>query len=301
MVSTSHNHSTMQDINETRIGFAALLTGTFMIAEVVGGVLSGSLALLADAGHMVTDFASLCLAWFAFRLTRRPADWQHTYGYDRFMTLAAFVNGLALFVVAAWIIVEAFHRLNEPTTVLGGIMLWVAMGGLFVNLITFWMLHGGDHKNLNLRAAYLHVLGDLLGSVAALIAAVVILLTGWMTIDPLLSLLVALLILRSGWYVVRDSGNILLEGAPNDIDRQELSADLVSSISALTDIHHVHIWSISENRHMATLHARVSGRPDMEQVTVDIKRRLQDKYGINHATVEIEFDCCADDDGCSQN
>ncbi len=144
-----------------------------MVAEIAGGLLSGSLALLADAGHMVTDCASLGLAWYGFRLARRPADWKRTYGYDRFSVLVAFANGLALFAIAAWITLEAWHRLNTPGPVLGGIMFWVALGGLIVNVAAFMVLHKGDRENLNMRAASLHVMGDLLGSLAALAAAVI--------------------------------------------------------------------------------------------------------------------------------
>jgi cobalt-zinc-cadmium efflux system protein len=171
------------------------------------------LALLADAGHMLTDFASLALAWFGFRLAREPADWKRTYGFDRFSVLIAFVNGLALFVIAAWITWEAVTRLREPVPVMGGVMFAVALAGLLVNVLAFWVLQGGDTENLNIRAAALHVFGDLLGSVAAITASLVILLTGWTPIDPLLSVLVALIILRSAWRVVGESAHILLEAA----------------------------------------------------------------------------------------
>ena len=165
-----------------------------MMAEVAGGVISGSLALLADAGHMLTDFASLALAWFGFRVARRPADWQHTYGFDRFSVLAAFVNGVSLVAIAVWIVVEAIQRLITPGEVMGGLMLGVAAVGLAVNIGVFAVLIQGDRGNLNLRAALLHVIGDLLGSLAAIAAALIIMWTGWMAADPLLSMLVAALI-----------------------------------------------------------------------------------------------------------
>ncbi|MGA8157981.1 MAG: cation diffusion facilitator family transporter, partial [Rhodoplanes sp.] len=202
----AHTHGA----NERRVGLAALLTGAFMFVEAGGGVFAGSLALLADAGHMVADFASLALAWYGFRLSRRPADWKRTYGYDRFSVLIAFVNGIALFVIAAWVIYEAWQRLGEHAVVLGGLMFWVALAGLAANIVSFWVLQGGDRKNLNIRAAALHVLGDLLGSLAALLAAIVIMATGWTPIDPILSVLVAVIILRSAWRVVSESGHILL-------------------------------------------------------------------------------------------
>lgn len=266
-----------------------------MVAEVVGGVLSGSLALIADAGHMLTDFASLGLAWYGFRLAKRPADWKRTYGYDRFSILVAFTNGLVLFAIAGWIGIEAWHRLNEPGEVLGGLMLSVAIGGLLVNIFAFYILHGGDQENLNMRAAVVHVIGDLLGSVAAIGAAVVIMTTGWTPIDPILSVVVALIILRSAWYVVSDSANILLEGSPPHIDSREIKSDLEAAISEITDVHHVHAWSLTEERAMVTLHARVtSNHSTPETATRQIKERLREKFGIHHATVEVEYEDCAD-------
>ena len=183
--------------NERKIAFAAGLTGLFMLAEVVGGVVSGSLARIADAGHMLTDFASLILAWFAFRIARRPADWKRTYGFDRFSVLAAFVNGLSLFAIAAWIVYEAIRRLQQPGEILGGLMLWVAVAGLVINILAFVILTRGASDNLNVRAAALHVAGDLFGSVAAIVAALGIIFTGWTPIDPILSMLVVLIILRA--------------------------------------------------------------------------------------------------------
>src|SRR5690606_13401351 len=166
-------------LNRTRLGWAALLTAGFMVAEVAGGLLSGSLALLADAGHMFTDCAALALAWFATGLAERPADWKRTYGFDRFAVLVAFVNGLALFVIAAFIVYEAATRLFEPVAVAGPLMLGVAVAGLAVNVAAYFVLHGADRENLNVRGAALHVLGDLLGSAAAILAAAIIILTGW--------------------------------------------------------------------------------------------------------------------------
>jgi len=265
-----------------------------MLAEVAGGIISGSLALLADAGHMLTDFASLSLAWLGFRLARRPADWRRTYGFDRFSVLVAFINGLALFVIAAWITVEAIQRLREPTVVLGGLMLWVALAGLVVNLLAFWILSHGDKENLNLRAASLHVMGDLLGSIAAVAASIVILTTGWMPIDALLSIVVALIILRSAWHVVGEAGHILLEGAPPGLDVEQLKKDLCA-ISYVVDIHHVHAWSISQERPMVTLHADIEPGTDSILAVREIKQMLAKQFDIPHATVEVEYGDCVDE------
>jgi len=278
------------------MGLAALLTGSFMFAEVVGGIAAGSLALLADAGHMLTDFASLSLAWFAFRLARRPADWKRTYGFDRFQVLIAFTNGLALFVIAGWIVYEAAERLMGTPRVSGGIMVIVASLGLLVNVACFFLLRGADRENLNVRGAAIHVLGDLLGSVAALVAGGVIMLTGWTPIDPLLSVLVAAIIVRSGWHVVTASAHILLEGAPKELDTRDIGPDLVANVEGVDGVHHVHVWSITQSRRMVTLHALIGETEDSDRVVKDIKARLKEKFGLDHATIEIERETCADEE-----
>lgn len=282
-----HDHSHVPK-NETKIAIAAALTGVFMIAEVVGGVVSGSLALIADAGHMLTDFASLILAWLAFRLARRPADWQHTYGFDRFSVLAAFVNGLSLFVIAAWIVYEAIERLRDPGEVLGGMMLWVAVGGLLVNIFAFVILTRGESDNLNVRAAALHVAGDLFGSIAAIVASLVIIFTGWMPIDPLLSMLVVLIILRSAWAVVRESGHILLEGAPEGLDRREL-AGRVKAIDGVLDVGHIHAWSVTQERPMVTLEITAAQGHDPGAIKRAAKDLLRTDYRVDHATIEMHI------------
>jgi cobalt-zinc-cadmium efflux system protein len=292
-----HNHAGHAHgagANERRVGLAALLTGGFMLVELAGGLISGSLALIADAGHMLTDSAGLALAWLGFRLARRPADRLRSYGYDRFGVLVAFSNGLVLFAIAAWIVVEAIHRIREPASVMGGVMLWVALAGLLVNVAAFWLLHGGDKTNLNVRAAVLHVIGDLLGSVAALAAALVIITTGWTPIDPILSVLVAVLILGSAWRIVRDSAHILLEGTPPGLDVHKISEDLKASVPAVLDVHHVHAWSISQERPVITLHARIDKSHAPEKVAAAIKAHLKNQYGVDHATVELEFEHCSE-------
>jgi cobalt-zinc-cadmium efflux system protein len=292
----SHSHAGHSHaVNERSVAIAALLTGGFMLAEVAGGVLSGSLALLADAGHMLTDFASLALAWLGFRLARQPADWRRTYGFDRFSVLVAFVNGIALFAIAAAIVLEAVRRLYQPVQVLGGLMVWIAVAGLAVNVGVFLILRTGDKHNLNIRAALLHVLGDLLGSVAAVAASIVILATGWMPIDPLLSMLVAVIILRSAWRVVAEAGHILLEGSPPGFDARAVKDDIRAALPYVIDVHHVHAWSISEERPMVTLHANVAADTNSTEAVRDIKKMLAQHFRITHATVEIEYGACVDD------
>lgn len=286
-----HNHAA--HATRARLGWAAAITMLFMLVEIAGGLVSGSLALLADAGHMFTDAGALALAWFAAGIAQRPADWKRSYGFDRFSVVVAFANGLALFVIAALIVSEAVQRLFEPAEVMGVPMLFVAAAGLMVNIIAFFILHGAE-RNLNVRGAMLHVLGDLLGSVAAIVAAIVIIYTGWTPIDPILSVLVAVLILRSAWSLVRDAGHILLEAAPAGLDSRTIAADLTTHVAGVADVHHIHIWSITEERRMATLHARLVEGIEAEPAVSAIKSRLHDQFGIAHATVEVEFGPCAD-------
>src|SRR5262249_5789556 len=204
--------------------------------------------------------------------------------------------GLALFAIAAWIVFEAIERLRTTPEVSGGIMLVIAILGLLVNVTAFILLRGADRENLNVRSAAIHVLGDLLGSVAALIAGAVILMTGWTPIDPLLSLLVAAIIVQSGWRVVADAGHILLEGAPPELDTRAIGPDLIANIKGLEGVHHVHVWSITQSRRMVTLHACIGDRQNSDKAVRDIKARLKGRFGPDHATIEIERGVCADDE-----
>ena len=281
--------------NMRRVTIALVLTGLFMIVEVVGGILSGSLALLADAGHMLTDTMALALAAVAFQVSKRPADGRLTYGYQRFQILAAFVNGLSLLFIVGWIMYEAFNRFVSPQEVLGETMLIVAVAGLVVNIIAFIVLHGGDKENLNIRGAALHVAGDLLGSVAAIVAAVVIINTGWMAIDPILSVAVAILILKSAWVLVKRSAHVLLEGDPEWMDVGKMQEGLVSQIPEVASIHHVHVWGMTPQDLMLTMHVRVENQiSNPTDIIRQVKTLLRQDYGIGHSTIEIETDDCAD-------
>jgi cobalt-zinc-cadmium efflux system protein len=288
-----HSHAPEVSLdNERRIFLAMLLTGGFMAAEVIGGILSGSLALIADAGHMATDTAALALAWFAFRLSRRPADPSRSYGFHRGEVLAAFVNGIAMTALALWIVVEAVQRLYSPVEILGGVMLWIAIGGLVVNLLAFWLLRSGSRENLNVRGAAVHVVGDLLGSIAAIAAAGVILWTGWTPIDPLLSVVVALLVLRSAWFIIRQSAHILMEGAPQHLQAADIKSDLIDHIDGLEDVHHVHIWSLTQERPLVTLHARVRADANADELLRAVNKRLVEQFHVDHATIQIEKGAC---------
>ena len=287
----SHAHAGSQ----RRVTIALVLTGTFMLVEVVGGILSGSLALLADAGHMLTDTMALGLSAMAFHVSRRPPDGSLTYGYQRFQILAAFVNGLSLLVIVGWILFEAFSRFLNPREIMAETMLVIATVGLVVNLISFVVLHTGDRDNLNMRGAALHVAGDLLGSIAAIVAALVIITTGWVLIDPLLSIVVAGLILRSAWSLVKRSAHVLLEGAPEWLDVAAMQQRIIDHVPGVDGIHHVHIWGLTPQQLMLTMHVTV-GEPVASQSAVirDVKNLLQQEYGVGHSTIEIEIDGCAD-------
>lgn len=285
---SGHCHTPkVNESNRWRVGLAALLTGVFMLAEVAGGLISGSLALLADAGHMLTDFAALAMAWGAFRLATRPANERYNYGYDRVPILVAFVNGLTLFAVSVWIVWEAFQRLTEPGEILAGPMLWVAVAGLIVNLIVFWILLGADQENLNIRGAVLHVIGDLLGSVAAIAAAIIILMTGWVLADPILSVLVAILILKSAWGLIKDSGHILLQGAPSGYDRHAINHDLMDRIDGLKSVEAIKIWSVTREHVVVIIEAYTTPSGDPETVRDAIKARLAEKFCIDDATIDV--------------
>lgn len=288
-----HNHS---HGNLFRIRIALVLTALFMLVEIAGGLLSGSLALLADAGHMLTDTMALALAAVAFQVSARPADSRRSYGYHRFQILAAFVNGLSLIVVVGWILFEAVQRFLTPGEIAGPMMLGVAVAGLVINAIVFMVLHGGDRDNMNMQGAVLHVVSDMLGSIAAIIAALVVIYSGWTPIDPLLSVVVALLIFRAAWQLVRRSGHILLEGAPDWLDVARLKDRISAAIPDVQSIHHVHAWGLTQQYPMLTMHVAVGeDHPDPCKVVRDIKQLLRAEFAIDHSTIEVETDICADD------
>lgn len=282
--------------DKSRLLFIAMImTATFMVVEVIGGLISGSLALLADATHMLTDAAALGLAWGATRVAKRPADAKRSYGYERFQVLAAFTNGLALLVLVVWIFIEAFHRIAEPSAILAVPMLLIASLGLLVNAAIAAVLHKDHKHDMNVEGAFLHVVSDLLGSVATIIAALVIYFSGWTLIDPILSIGVGLLILRAGWRLVRRAAHILLEGTPETLDLEALKSSLIARVPELTDIHHIHVWLLTTERPLMTMHATIAEGADPAPVLLRIKNELHQNFGISHSTVQIESGECADD------
>ncbi len=271
-----------------RLLAALVLTGLFMVAEVIGGLLSGSLALIADAGHMATDTAALALAWHAARLAGRPATPAFSFGRHRAQVLAAFINAGALVAISVWIAIEAVQRLLAPIEILGGAMLAIAALGLLVNVAAFVILHGSAREDLNLQGAALHVLSDLLGSIGAMIAAVVVLLTGWTPIDPLLSVLVAGLILRGVWQLGQRSWHVLMEGTPEEFDVAELKRELAARVPGVLDVHHVHLWALTPDRPLVTLHAVIAPGAAHDVVLHGLQAVLAEQFGLSHATIQVE-------------
>ncbi len=262
------------------------LTVAFMLVEVVGGWLSGSLALLADAGHMLTDAGALGLSLFSAWIALRPASDSKTYGYQRWEILAALINGAALFGIAAWVILEAIQRIHHPQPIRAELFLVVAAGGLLVNVVSLRILHGMKEGNLNTRGAYLHVLGDALGSVGALGAATVIMLTGWTLADPIISIALALLILIGAWRLLRESTDILLEGVPRHVSMAEVQRRMLG-VAGVTAVHDLHVWTVTSGMVAMSGHAIVpelGSHPDvLEGIRVEMAR-----LGIAHVTIQLE-------------
>lgn len=262
------------------------LTATFMVVEAVGGWISGSLALLADAGHMLADVGALSLALLTAWIGRRPADDRNTYGYRRWEILGALINGAALFAIAGWVLVEAFQRFGNPPEVRSGLMLAVAVGGLLVNAIALAVLHGAHHHNLNTRGAYLHIAADLLGSIAAIAAALIIATTGWLLADPILSVVVALLILGGAWRLVRESTDVLLEAVPRDVTLADVEQGMLG-VAGVEGVHDLHVWAVTSGLVAMSGHATVPDLARHPDVLERIKAVLAGQ-GIAHVTVQLE-------------
>ncbi|BAO99809.1 cation diffusion facilitator family transporter [Wolbachia endosymbiont of Cimex lectularius] len=278
-----------------RLIYSIIIVAITMLMEIVGGVISHSLALLSDAGHMLTDLFALVLSWVAHRFSAKKSDLQRSYGYHRLQIIAAFVNGLTLFLIAAIIIIESIKRFIFPVNVEWQIMLMIAILGLIANIVVFFILHSKCESNINIKSAVLHVIGDILGSVAAILASIIIMLTGWQIVDPILSVFVSVIILNSGYKILKNSCHILLEGTPEGISAEEIKSELVSKLPEVIDVHHIHAWSLSDNYFIITMHAKIKRSVQHTDILYGIKKILLDKFEIAHSTVEIEYDECADD------
>jgi cobalt-zinc-cadmium efflux system protein len=273
---------------------AFFLIAGFMAVEVVGGLLANSLTLLADAGHMFLDATALGLSWYALRITRRGQDDRLSYGYHRFQVLAAFINALTLLALVVWILVEAVERVRTPQTMLPLPALIVGSIGFIVNLIAFRWLHQSDGHNHAVQSAALHVLGDLLGSVAAVSSALIVQFTGWPYADPLLALVVAAILARGAWRVLSSSAHILLEGVPAGVDLQEIRHTLQRKVEGVIDVHHVHAWALTSEIPLLTLHASVEEKIDLERIVMQLKQVLDQDFGIDHSTIQVEHGICPD-------
>jgi cobalt-zinc-cadmium efflux system protein len=289
-----HSHGT--EASELRLTIALLILGGFTVVEALGGYFANSIALLAEAAHMLADSASLLLAIVAIRVARRPASVWRTYGHRRYQPLAAFVNGQVLLLLTAWVVYEAVSRIMASPRVNGRLMLEIALIGGAANLAALVALAGG--RSLNERGARAHVLSDLLGAAAASVAAVVIIASRWTLADPLLSLVVSALILRSAWGLTRESAHVLLEGAPAGCDEQVIESELVGHVPGLIGVHHVHVWSMTGERPTVTLHANLAAGSRHGEVIAAINARLEQRLQVEHTTVQIEEEGDCETPGC---
>src|SRR6185437_15045873 len=281
-----HEHASHAGMRGRKLLLAFVLTTLTMLAEVAGGLWSGSLALLTDGGHMMVDALALLMAFMGARMALRPADARRSYGYGRMEVLVGFVNALSQFVLVAWVVWEAVQRLLHPAAILSGLMLVVAIVGLLVNLLVLRSLHGHAHDDVNLAGASL--------------AALAIRWFGWLWADPLLSLLVAVLILGSAWRLLRRSAHILLEGVPDGMDSAEVEAALRGADASIRGIHHLHVWQLASGSRMATLHAELHDPAAAAQALRAIHRLLGERFGIQHVTVQIDPEACLDQpQGCA--
>lgn len=284
---TPHVHAPERSTSKRALRIAAGLTATFTVAEVVGGLLSGSLALLADAAHMLSDSASLGVALGAIWLAERPATLRRSFGYQRAEILAALLNGFTLVVVSLWIFYEAFHRLQDPPEVAGLTVLAVAVAGLLVNLAAAWVLSRGSQRSLNVSAALRHVLADLAGSVGVIVAAGVILTTGWRPADPLIGALIGVLVLASAWPVLRDSVRILLEQAPANLDIDAVGRRL-SEAEGVEDVHDLHVWTITSGFPALAVHVLVGREQDCHERRRALESMLDREFEISHTTIQVD-------------
>jgi cobalt-zinc-cadmium efflux system protein len=282
----AHKHGHASD-SRRRLSVVLALTAIYMIAEVVGGWWTGSLALLADAGHMLTDVAALALALIAAWFGTRPATSKKTFGYHRLEILAALVNGVALVVISLLIFFEAYQRWSSPPTVRGGVVMLVAAGGLIINLVCAWILHSPHEVDLNMRGAWLHVISDALGSLGAIIAGAIMSVYGWYTADPLFSALIGILIVWSSWRLIREATNVLLEGTPAHINIAAVE-EAIMCTEGVSDVHDLHIWTITSGREALSahvIHAYSISQPDLLK---ELRTKLHDRFGVDHLTIQME-------------
>lgn len=290
-MSSAHLHrgegQTAADRHARPLGWTLSLSGGFLLVEVIGALWTGSLALLADAGHMLTDVGGLSLSLLAVWFARKPPTLANTYGYFRMEILAALANGVILFVVAGYILFEALSRLLNPPPILGGPMLIIAVSGLGVNLLGMWLLRRGARESLNLQGAYLEVLSDALGSVGVILAAVIIQTTGLYLADPVISAAIGLWILPRTWGLMRQAVHILMEGVPPHLDIRDIEAAMLE-IQGVQAVHDLHVWTLTSGKESMSAHVLVANMADRQQILVNLQRILFDRFMIEHATLQLE-------------
>ena len=297
----SHNHNHVHNANKKVLTISFFLIAGFMFVEFVGGYLTNSLALISDAGHMLSDSVALGLSLSALIFGARAATSSKTYGYKRFEILAALLNGIVLVLLSIFIFKEAIGRLSSPPHVIGRGMMIISIIGLIINIVVAYILHsqGSTKENLNVRSAFLHVIGDLLGSVGAIIAAILIMLFGWYIADPIASMIVSLLVLYSGWNVLKESVNILMEAKPTNIDSGQVIS-ILKSINGVEDIHDLHIWMITSDFSVMTVHLKVNDDSDRDLILEKAKRSISKEFGIKHITIQLEGrDICPYEETCN--
>ena len=282
-----------------RLILSIIIVGLTLVAEVVGGILSNSLALLSDAGHVFSDLVALVLSCVAYKLAAKKSDVHKSYGYRRCQVIAAFVNGLSLFVVALMIVGAAIDRFIHPLEIHWKLMSVVAVIGFIANILVFLIMYRKDESNINLKSAVLHIVGDLLGSLAAIVSSLMIMVSGWQVIDPILSILVSVIMLRSAYQMIKTSCNILLESKPAGIDVEAVRQCIMKSFSSVQDVHHMHIWALTPSYTLMTMHVRVTdlaalGGSKGTGLVRKLKELLHTKFDIHHVTIEVESTECSD-------
>jgi cobalt-zinc-cadmium efflux system protein len=282
----SHSHGRAAR-SRRRLSLVVVLTAIYMLAEAVGGWVTGSLALLADAGHMLADVAALSLALVAMWFGSRPATPSKTFGYHRLEILAALINGVTLILISLLIFYEAYQRWSEPPRVRSGLMILIATGGLFINLACAWILHGDHEDDLNVRGAWLHILGDALGSVGAILAGALMSLYGWYAADPLFSSLIGLLIIWSSWHLIRESTNVLLEGTPAHINLAAVE-DAILQTRGVEDVHDLHVWTITSGREALSAHVIHVESISQAELLKELRAKLSERFGVDHLTIQME-------------
>lgn len=291
-MSHNHNHAGNDRFdnlvsNRKRLALVLAITLVFLLVEIVGGLLSNSLALISDAGHMLMDAAAIMLSLFAVQLSMKPPSPGNTFSFVRIEIIAAFINGITLVGLALFIFYEALQRINEPPEIKVGMMLAVAITGMVANIASAYILLNASHKNLNVRGAYLHVMGDLAGSVGAVAGGLVIMATGWTHVDTIISALIGILIIRSSWGLLKDSIHVLMEGAPRNLDTVKI-IESIKSVEGVNAVHDFHVWSLTTGMVLLTAHVGIKDRTQSVSILEEITGILQSKYNLTHVTIQIE-------------